>query len=644
MGHDGHGDRAARFRDRLWGSLALSAPVLVYGDTLQHWFGYAAPRFPGSHWIAPVFGTLVLLHGGRPFLSGAVDEAAARRPGTMLLITQALALMYAAGLAAALGLLDLDLWGELALLVDVLLLGHWLEARAFGQAPDAPPPDVAERVEDGTPVTVAAGELRVGDTVLVRPGARVPADATVTEGTAAFDEAPLTGRARPVERGPGSAIAAGTVATDAAVHARVTAVGEDTALAGIHRLVDEARRASADRAAGRLYSAATGAAVAAVAVWLLLGEPERAVRGAVSVLVVACPHALGLAAPLVVAVCAAAGARAGILVRDRRALDRMRAVDTVLFGKTGTLTTGRPEVAGTTADGDAGTLLALAAAAESASGHPLARAIVRAAGDGRASAATGFRSLPGIGVETRVDGRRVAVGGPALLRSADAPAGPFARTAARWGGEGATVVYVLVDGAVAGALAVHDPVRPEAAEAVAALRAAGRRVAMVTGDARPAAEAAARRVGIEEIYAGVLPVDKGRRVRALREGGRAVAMVGDGVADAPALAMADVGVAIGAGAAARSADVVLASADPRAVASVLRLSEAAHRTTARNLAWVVGYHAVAVPPAAGALAWAGVPPSPVAAAAAAGLATLVVALNTRLPRRLDLTRRTGPAK
>ncbi|MGK5558962.1 HAD-IC family P-type ATPase, partial [Actinomadura kijaniata] len=274
----------------------------------------------------------------------------------------------------------------------------------------------------------------------------------------------------------------------------------------------------------------------------------------------------------------------------------------------------------------------------------LARAIVRAAGDGRPPAATGFRSLPGIGVETRVDGRRVAVGGPALLRSADAPAGPFARTAARWGGEGATVVYVLVDGTVAGALAVHDRVRPEAAEAVAGLRAAGRRVAMVTGDARPAAEAVARRAGIDEIYAGVLPADKGRRVRTLRESGRVVAMVGDGVADAPALAQADVGVAIGAGAAARSAGVVLACDDPRAVTSVIRLSEAAHRTTARNLAWIVGYHAVAIPSAAGALAWAGVPPSPVAAAAAAIPAALLVALSTRLLRRLDLTYRTGSAK
>ncbi|MGK5557769.1 hypothetical protein ACSNOI_39820, partial [Actinomadura kijaniata] len=292
MAHDGHGDRAARFRDRLWGSLALSAPVLVYGETLQHWFGYAAPRFPGSHWIAPVFATLVLLYGGRPFVSGAVDEAAARRPGTMLLVTQALAVAYAAGLAAAFGLLDLDLWGELALLVDVLLLGRWLEARAFGRAPDAPPPDVAERVEDGPPVTAPAG---------------------------------------------------------------------------VRRPAAEAR---ADRVAGRLYSAATGAAVAAFAVWLALGRPGQAVRGAVSVLVVACPHALVLAAPLAVTLCAAAGARAGILVRDRRALDRMRAVDTVLFGKTGTLTTGRPEVTGTTADGDAGGLLALAAAAESASGHP----------------------------------------------------------------------------------------------------------------------------------------------------------------------------------------------------------------------------------------------------------------------------------
>jgi len=655
--HGGHGDHAARFRDRFWLSLALTVPVVAYSEMVQEWLGFTPPQFPGSQWVAPVLGTVVFAYGGWPFLEGGLSEARARQPGMMLLISLAILVGFGASAASALGLFDLEFWWELALLIVIMLLGHWLEMRALGQASGALDalaallPDRAERVVGDRVETVAVAELAVGDLVLVRPGGRVPADGRIVEGDAELDESMITGESRPVARRPGDRVVAGTVVTDSAVRARVEAVGEQTALAGIRRLVEQAQasgsraQALADRAAGLLFWFAVGAGLVTVAVWLALGRPDQAVERTVTVLVIACPHALGLAIPLVIAISTGLAARSGILVTDRLALERMRTVDAVLFDKTGTLTTGRPRVSGVAAvDGDPDGLLALAGAVEADSEHPLARAI---AAEARARAgglpeAGEFRAMTGRGVQARVDGAAVAVGGPALLRELDVAepeelAGPLEV----WRRRGATVLFVVRDDKALGALALEDTVRPESGQAIDELHRLGRRVVMITGDARPVADAVAAELGVDEVFAEVLPEDKDGAVADLQGRGLAVAMVGDGVNDAPALARADVGVAIGAGTdvAIESAGIVLAADDPRGVVGVLRLSQASYRKMLQNLGWATGYNLVAVPAAAGALAWAGVTLAPALGAVLMSASTIVVALNAQLLRRLDLQQR-----
>jgi P-type Cu2+ transporter len=657
-GHGGHGDHAAQFRDRFWLSLALTVPIVAYSEMVQAWLGFTPPQFPGSDWVAPVLGTVVFAYGGWPFLQGGIAEARARQPGMMLLISLAILVGFGASAASALGLFDLEFWWELALLIVIMLLGHWLEMRALGQASGALDalaallPDEAERIADGRVETVPVADLAVGDLALVRPGGRVPADGVVVEGEAALDESMITGESRPVTRGPGSRVVAGTVVTDTAIRVRVDAVGEQTALAGIRRLVEQAQasrsraQALADRAAGLLFWFALGAALVTVVVWLALGQPDQAVERAVTVLVIACPHALGLAIPLVIAISTALAARNGILVKDRLALERMRTVDAVLFDKTGTLTKGRPQVTGVAAaDGDEAGLLRLAGAVEADSEHPLARAIVAAARDrGPLPSASGFRAMTGRGVQAEVDGATVAVGGPALLRELRvAEPEALAGELDAWRRRGAAVLCVVRDDKLAGALAVEDAVRPESREAVAELHRLGKRVVMLTGDARQVAEAVAAAVGVDEVLAEVLPEDKDDAVAGLQRRGLRVAMVGDGVNDAPALARADVGIAIGAGTdvAIESAGIVLAGNDPRGVVGVIRLSQAAYRKMLQNLGWATGYNLLAVPVAAGALAWAGINVAPAVGAILMSLSTIVVALNAQLLRRLDLRQSGG---
>jgi P-type Cu2+ transporter len=484
--------------------------------------------------------------------------------------------------------------------------------------------------------------------VLVRSGARIPADGVVVGGAAAVDESMITGESRSAAKGEGDKVVAGTVSTDSTIRVRVEAVGEQTALAGIRRLVEQAQssrsraQALADRAAALLFWFALASALVTFAVWLLLADTLQAVQRTVTVLVIACPHALGLAIPLVIAISTAMAARSGILVKDRMALERMRTVDAVLFDKTGTLTTGTPEVVGVIASGDADDdeVLAMAGAVESDSEHPLARAIVAAARErGRVPAARGFRSLTGKGVLADVDGEQVAVGGPALLRAQGSTLPPdVADCASGWEGDGATVLTVLRGNRVVGALALADAVRPESRQAVDELHAHGVRVAMVTGDARPVAEAVARDLGIDEVFAEVLPADKADKVGELQQRGMRVAMVGDGVNDAPALVHADVGIAIGAGAdvAIESAGVVLASDDPRAVLGVVTLSRAAYRKMLQNLWWAAGYNIVAVPLAAGVLAPIGFTLPMEVGAALMSASTILVAANAQLLRRVDL--------
>ncbi len=618
------------------------------------WFGYSLD-FPGIDWFGPVLGSAVFFYGGWPFLVGAVRELRDRAPGMMLLIAMAITVAYGASLATAAGAFDLDFWWELAALVTIMLLGHWQEMKAIGQAQGALAalaallPDDAERVSGDGVETVPVSELTLDDVVLVRPGARVPADGRIVDGAAEVDESMITGESRPVPRATGDRVVAGTVVTDSAVRMRVDALGDDTALAGIQRLVAQAQASSgraqvlADRFAAWLFYIATTAAVITFLVWWAVGNLDDSVVRTVTVLVIACPHALGLAIPLVIALSTAVSARAGILVKDRLALERMRVVDAVLFDKTGTLTKGAHKVTGVAAaDGvTEQQVLSWGGGVEADSEHPLAKAIVTAAGE--PARATGFRSLTGRGVQATIDGTAYAVGGPALLRElgVEVPAGLASRTEG-WAGRGAAVLHLLrlpdgADAEVLGAFALEDEVRPEARQAIAQLREQGiRTIAMITGDSRAVADAVAAdlgfRPGVDEVFAEVLPADKDRAVADLQARGLRVAMVGDGVNDAPALARADVGIAIGAGTdvAIESAGVVLASSDPRGVTGIIRLSRASYRKMIQNLAWAAGYNIVAIPLAAGVFAWAGLTLSPALGAVLMSASTIVVALNAQL--------------
>jgi Cu2+-exporting ATPase len=649
--HAGHHTEV--FRRRFWVTLALTVPVVVTSPMVMDWFGYDLD-FPGIDWVGPVLGTIIFFWGGWPFLEGGWRELRARRPGMMLLITMAITVAYVASLASSLDWFDLEFWWELAALITVMLLGHWQEMKALGQAQSALAalaellPDDAERLNaDGGVEAVSLDELTPGDIVLVRPGGRAPADGVITEGDAEVDESMVTGESRPAKRGVGDRVVAGTIATDSSIRVRVTAVGDETTLAGIQRLVAEAQQshgraqALADRFAALLFYIATASAVVTFVVWAALGQTDEAVKRTVTVLVIACPHALGLAIPLVISISSAVAARAGILIKDRLALERMRTIDAVLFDKTGTLTKGEHAVTGVIGvDRSEDEVLRLAAGVESDSEHPLARAIVAAAKErGDVAPATGFRSLTGRGVEAEIDGRRYAVGGPALLRERGLQPPPaLAETVQQWIGRGAAVLYLNEQGSVVGALALEDELRPEAREAVDRIHQLGRRVIMITGDARQVAETVGRELGVDEIFAEVLPEQKAAKVVELQNRGLSVAMVGDGVNDAPALAQADVGIAIGAGTdvAIESAGVVLASSDPRGVVSVTNLSIASYRKMIENLAWAAGYNVITIPLAAGALAWAGVTLDPAIGAALMSLSTIVVALNAQLLRRVDL--------
>jgi Cu2+-exporting ATPase len=654
--HHGHAGHVAQFRRMFWIMSALAIPTVALSGMFAMILAYPVPDLPGVRWVSPLLGTVMYAWGGRPFLTGAISEIRSRAPGMMLLIGLAITVAFVSSWGAALGVLhhELDFWWELALLIVIMLLGHWIEMRSLAQATSALDslaallPDEAERVQEGPDgeviTTVTPAELGVGDVAVVRPGGSIPADGRIVAGTAEIDESMVTGESRPVRRGVGDTVVAGTVATDSGIRIEVSAVGADTALAGIQRLVSEAQNSSsraqrlADRAAAWLFWFALGSAVITAVVWSFVGSPQEAVVRTITVLVIACPHALGLAIPLVVSIATERAALGGVLVKDRLALESMRNVDAVLFDKTGTLTKGEPAVTEmASVDGRADRVLVLAAAAESDSEHPLARAIVGEAGR-RGLAVPGasqFRSTPAVGVAAVVEGHQIGIGGPALLEEAGQGELPATE---RWRADGATVLHVLVDGAVVGALALADEIRDESRPAVEALQALGIEVVMITGDAEPVARSVASELGIARFFAGVRPRDKSAKVAELRDEGLVVAMVGDGVNDAPALALADVGIAIGAGTdvAIASAGVILASSDPRSVLSVIRLSRAAYRKMKQNLWWAAGYNLIAVPLAAGVLAPIGFVMPMSVGAILMSLSTVVVALNAQLLRRLDL--------
>ncbi len=652
--HDKHaGHDPEMFRRLFWWNLVLAVPVLAFSGQIQDWFGYSIDG-AWAAWVAPVLGTVVYLWGGKPFLAGGVVEIRNRQPAMMLLIALAITVAYVSSLASSLGWGDLDFWWELAALIVVMLLGHWQEMKAIGQAKGALAalaellPDTAERVSGDDVEAVAIADLSINDVVLVRPGGRVPADGVIVDGRASFDESMITGESRPNTRTEGDRVVAGTVSTDSSVRVRINAIGDDTALAGIQRLVADAQssqsrvQALADRAAAALFYLATTAAVVTFVVWTLVGDSAEGVIRTVTVLVIACPHALGLAIPLVISISTATSARAGILVKDRLALERMRNVDAVLFDKTGTLTKGNHAVVDyAAADGwDRDQVLAQAAAVEADSEHPIARAIIAAANNrGNVPTASERTALTGRGVQGTVEGRQISVGGPGLLEHLGASEPDELRsTIEQWRGAGGSVLFVLSDGVVAGALTLADEIRPESRIAVDALHARGKRVVLITGDAQQVADAVAKQLGIDEVFAEVLPHDKDTKVAELQARGLKVAMVGDGVNDAPALARADVGIAIGAGTdvAIESAGVVLASSDPRAVIGIIDLSKATYTKMVQNLVWATGYNLLAIPVAAGAFAFAGISLPPAAAAVAMSASTMIVAANAQLLRRLDL--------
>ncbi len=643
--HAGHS--VAMFRDKFWLSFGLTIPVVLLSHDIQMWLGYSIPMFPGIEYVPAILGTIVFLYGGLVFTRGAQGELADRKPGMMTLISLAIVVAFVTSWAGTLGLFEVEIWWELATLITIMLLGHWLEMRSIAQAQGALSalaallPDTAERVNPNGTEVVSIAQMRFGDVVLVRPGARVPADGEVVDGNADVDESMITGESSAVSKQPGESVIAGTVVAGGSLRVKVTATGDQTALSGIMRLVAQAQgsasraQALADRAAAILFYVALGASAIALVGWWLLGDPEGALVRTATVLVIACPHALGLAIPLVIAISTSLGVQNGLLVKDRMALERAWTVNTVIFDKTGTLTKGEPVLVDAT-DPES---LRLAAAVEGDSEHPLARAIVQGAKARSLDvpAASAFESLAGRGARAQVGGRDVRVGGPRMV--ADLSLEPLP-VAAEWDREGRTVLHVIVDGRVAGAVAVEDEVRPESKEAIDALHAIGIRVAMITGDSQSVADSVARRLAIDEVAAQVLPADKANAVKRFQQGGRKVAMVGDGVNDAPALATADVGIAIGAGTdvAVESAGIVLVRSDPRDVVGAIELSRATYSKMIQNLVWATGYNVVAIPMAAGLFVPWGIDLPMAIGAIAMSVSTIVVAANAQLLRRLGLRR------
>ena len=656
--HDQHaGHSVAMFRDKFWISFALTIPTLVWGHMLQGALHYVAPHLPGAMWIPPVFGTAVFLYGGWVFIQGAFRELKDRLPGMMTLITLAISVAFVFSAAVTLGSPGMPLWEELATLVTIMLLGHWIEMRSITQAQGALKelarllPTVAERVVGDRTEEVRIADLRNGDVVLVRPGASIPADGVVRQGSTAVNESMITGESRPVDKKEGDTVIAGTVNESGSLRVEVMGTGDRTALAGIMRLVAQAQssrsraQAIADRAAFILTLVAVGAGVVTFVVWIVLrpGDPAFAIERLVTVLVIACPHALGLAIPLVIAISTTLGARSGLLVRDRRGLEDARNLTTVVFDKTGTLTKGEFGVVDiATADGlSPDEALRLAAAVESDSEHSIAQGIVRSARDRGISvrAAESFEAIPGKGAKARVDGRVLHIGGPGLVRANSLQLPPalhaaFDRAAQR----GQASIFLADERTVIAAFAVADVIRPESRDAVRALHDRHIEVVMMTGDAQPVAEAVSAELGIDTVFAGVTPEQKASKVRELQRAGKRVGMVGDGVNDAPALVTANVGIAIGAGTdvAVEAGDIVLVRSDPRDVPRIIALSQGSYRKMVQNLWWAAGYNVVAIPLAAGVLEPWGFVLSPAAGAVLMSLSTVIVAINAQLLRRAAL--------
>lgn len=657
-GHNQHiGHNVEMFRNKFWVCLIISIPVLLWDPMIQQWFKYQLPSFPGSNFIPAVFGTIVFIYGGWIFLQGAYQELVHKTPGMMTLISLAINVAFFYSIAVMLGLKGHTLWWELATLISIMLLGHWIEMRSISQAQGALQelakllPDTAILLtDDESTQEVLVEQLQEGDLILIRPGASIPADGMVQSGKSSVNEAMITGESKPVEKKQGERVLAGTVNGEGSLRVKIAGIGDKTALAGIMRLVEQAQssrsraQALADRAAFYLTLVAIGSGLITLIGWLLSGSTlDFAITRVVTVLVIACPHALGLAIPLVIAISTTLGAHNGLLIRDRRGLEEARNLDVVVFDKTGTLTMGEHRVIQTVTDKsiDNEEALRLAAAVERDSEHPIARALQKSAEAVgiEIPPSQNFRAIPGQGVQAQVEGREFQVGGPSLLKSEKFPIPEeFNDAAHRFGESGQAAIYLVEGEKVLAVFAIADAIRPESYEAIRNLHQLGIQSAMLTGDSEAVAETVAKELDINLVFAQVLPEDKAKKIQDLQKQGKRVAMVGDGVNDAPALATADVSIAIGAGTdvAVEAGDVVLVRSDPRDIPRIIKLSKATYQKMIQNLWWAAGYNIIALPLAAGALAWAGIILAPAVGAVLMSASTVIVSINAQLLRRVQL--------
>jgi Cu2+-exporting ATPase len=651
--HSGHEEM---FRKKFWFSLVLSLPVLAFSETVQSWLSYSTPNFPFSSWIAPFFSIIVFIIGGLPFFRMANGELKEKQPGMMTLISMALAVAFLYSIAATIFDLGQSFYWELVTLIDVMLLGHWIEMRSVRQASGALQelskliPDTAERIiENGEVETVEVSRLEKGDLVLIRPGASTPADGEVIKGQSTMNESMITGESKPVPKDVGDKVVSGTINGDGSLTVKIKAVGNETVLAGIMRLVEEAQKSKsktqilADKAAGWLFFVALGVALITTIVWLIaIGWDVAVLNRVVSVLVIACPHALGLAIPLVIAISTSIGAKNGILIRDRVALESSRNLDTFVFDKTGTLTEGVFALVEMISQDDYKMDLALvkAAALERDSEHPIAKAIREKAREKRLAIPeiSDFTAIKGKGVKGIIDGQQWFVGSSKLLEEKnlklDGKIESFLKT---FNEKGYTIVFLMTVEQVFAAFAMADQIREAAYETVEKLQKQGYEVAMITGDNKAVAKTVANELGIKNYFAEVLPENKDQKIRALQDQGKRVAMVGDGVNDAPALARADVGIAIGSGTdvAIESAGIILVDNDPRDILRIIELSDATYQKMVQNLLWATGYNVIALPLAAGVLAPFGILLPPAIGALIMSLSTVIVAINAQLLNRVQ---------
>lgn len=651
--HDKHAGHSVKmFRDKFWLSLILTVPVLAYSDMFQHWLRITPPEFFGSQYVPFVFSTIIFVYGGLVFIRGARAELAEKNPGMMTLISMAIVAAYSYSVATQFFIEGGGFFWELATLTTIMLLGHWLEMAAITKAEDALGaiaallPDTAEKIVDDKPRQVLVANLEVDDLVLLRPGSIVPVDGTIIDGSSSINEAAITGESKPISKSIGDGVVAGTLNQDGSLTIRTTKVGEDTALAGIMRLVAEAQASKsnvqvlADKAAFVLTLVAIGAGVLTFAYWLIAKDAAFALERSVTVLIIACPHALGLAIPLVVAISTALSARNGLLVRRRLALEVARRLDWVLFDKTGTLTRGEHGVTDVwaTKGYTKKDVLALAASVEQHSEHIIGRGIVKYATKQHIALykVTETTVMAGLGVQgvLRDKGTFIAVSRRYLTERGISVPAKLAAAISQAAKDGKTEVYLVTHGKVIGGLALADMIREQSIATIKSLQQMGIKTAMVTGDSREVASFVARQLGLDQYLAEVNPEGKTAMIKELQKNGQRVAMIGDGINDAPALLQADIGVAIGAGTdvAIKSADIILVKDNPKDVVKIINISKRTYQKMLQNLLWATGYNIVAIPLAAGALSSVGVVLAPALGAILMSVSTIVVALNAQLLR------------